>query len=66
MSKKRKKVYRNRRTGEFSSVIPILDFDNWDEVKNPTKSQYKEATEHSLLWKMIYGRKKEKKLKKVV
>lgn len=36
-------VWKNKKTGELRTVIPILGFNDWVAVKNPTAKQRKKA-----------------------
>jgi predicted SPOUT superfamily RNA methylase MTH1 len=44
----RSRVFKDKRTGKLATQIPILDMCNWEEVKNPTIKQYREATRAKL------------------
>jgi len=37
-------VFRNKKTGKLSTTISIMDINEWEEVKSPTKKQYEKAT----------------------
>lgn len=39
----RSKVFRHKRTGELATVIPLYDINDWEEVKNPSEKQYRQA-----------------------
>ncbi|MGD9381076.1 MAG: hypothetical protein PVI03_01390 [Candidatus Thorarchaeota archaeon] len=44
----RSRVWKHKVTGRLSTAIPILQINEWDEIKHPTKEQYKKAERNKL------------------